>query len=138
MIQRVQTLWLILATICSLLSFQFPFATGNKLINNISGYFELDGGSHMGLLLLTGASLVLSTVTIFLFKDRKMQSRLCILGMILSLAVIVIYILQYREFITSTLALWCVLPFVTLISYYMAYRGIRKDISLVKSYDKLR
>lgn len=138
MIQRVQTLWLILATICALLSFQFPFATGTKLINNTTSQFELDAGSHMGLLLLTGASLIFSAIIVFLFKDRKLQWKLCIVGMILALGIIVIYILQYREFITSTLALWCILPFVTLGSYFMAYRGIRNDEKLVKSLDKLR
>ena len=34
MIQRQQTLWLILATAAAALTFKFPFATGEEIVKN--------------------------------------------------------------------------------------------------------
>ena len=138
MIQRQQTLWLLLATLCAILSFQFPFLTGTKLINNQSVAEDLDAASNFFLLIMTGASVILSVVTIFMFKDRKLQIQLSLLGIILSIGILAVYIMQMQKFEKSTLALYCILPFVVLISYFMAFRGIRKDEKLVKSLDKLR
>ncbi|MBN8674964.1 MAG: DUF4293 domain-containing protein [Chitinophagales bacterium] len=138
MIQRQQTLWLLLATLCAIFSFQFPFLTGSKLINNQSVAEDLDAASNFFLLIMTGASVILSVITIFMFKDRKLQIQLCLLGIVLSIGILAVYIVQMQKFEKSTLALYCILPFVVLISYFMAFRGVRKDEKLVKSLDKLR
>ena len=140
MIQRQQTLWLILATITAFLSFQFPFVTGKETVANSSALQEtvIDAGSNMFLLLLTGASIVLSLITIFQFKDRKLQLKLCLVGIILSVIIIVLYIISYTKLVSPVPALWCILPFATLIGYIMAYKGVRNDERLVKSLDKLR
>jgi hypothetical protein len=136
MIQRQQTLWLLLATICAFLSFQWPFFTGNK-IENPAEKVVVDGASSLFLLLFTGASVVLSLVTIFLFKDRKLQSRLCLVGIALSFLIFLFYYLEIKS-LTGTLALTSLLVLLILIGYFMAFRGIRADQKLVKSLDKLR
>lgn len=138
MIQRQQTLWLLLASIAALLCFMFPFATGKVLEKGIVVDKVLKADSHFLLLICTGASLVLSTAIIFLYKDRKLQIKLCLLGLLLATGVIVLYILQLNNMTKSTLALFCILPFLVLAGYYLAYRSIRKDEKLVKSLDKLR
>ncbi len=138
MIQRQQTLWLLLATIAALLCFMFPFATGKVLEKGLVVDKELKADSNFLLLISTGVSLVLSTAIIFLYKDRKLQMKLCLLGLLLATCVIVLYILQLNNMTKSTLALFCILPFLVLAGYYLAYRNIRKDEKLVKSLDKLR
>ncbi len=139
MIQRRQTLWLLLSTAAAILTFMFPFVTGKEMLKtNILGDKVVDAGSNFFLLIVTGASLILSAVTIFLFKERKQQMQLCLLGVLFSVVIIVLYILQMNKLIKPVLALFCVLPFLILIGYYMAYRDIRKDERLVKSLDKLR
>lgn len=138
MIQRQQTLWLLLATLAALFSFMFPFATGKILKEAVLVDKELRGDSNFLLLITTGASLVLSTVIIFLYKDRKLQIQFCLLGLLLSTGIIILYILQLNKMTKSTLALFCVLPFLVLAGYYLAFRNIRKDEKLVKSLDKLR
>jgi len=140
MIQRQQTLWLILATVCAFLSFQFPFAIGKETVENSAALLDvnIDAASDLFLILLTGASVILSLVTIFMFKDRKLQGRLTLLGILLSAGIIVKYIVRYTELVSPVPALWSVLPFLVLIGYIMAYRGIRHDERLVKSLDKLR
>ena len=98
----------------------------------------VDAGSNFFLLILTVASMVLSTITIFLFKNRRQQMQLCLLGILISVGLIVLYILQMNKLVKPVLALFCALPFLVLTGYYMAYRDIRKDERLVKSLDKLR
>jgi hypothetical protein len=138
MIQRQQTLWLLLATIAAILSFMFPFLVGKEMRNGVEIDKVLKADSDFILVILTSASLVLSGVTIFLYKDRPLQIKLCILGILLSVAIIALYILQMNKVTKPILALFSVLPFIMLIGYYMAFRNIRKDEKLVKSLDKLR
>lgn len=138
MIQRQQTLWLLLSSVAALLSFMFPFVVGDKMDNNMLKREVVDAGSNFPLLLLTGASLILSTIIIFLFKNRKQQMQLCLLGLVLAVLIIVLYIMQMNKLTKPTLALFCILPFAVLTGYFMAFRNIRKDEKLIKTLDKLR
>ncbi len=139
MLQRKQTLWLLLSMIAAILSFKFPFLTGTKIIKTVATPgTALDASSTFLLLILTGAVALLAGISIFLYKDRKLQMRLCILGVVLSAGIIVLYILQRQQFENSTLALFSILPFLTLAGFILALQGIRKDENLVKSLDKLR
>jgi uncharacterized membrane protein len=116
----------------------FPFVTGKGIEKGIEVYKVLKADSNFLLLVCTGASLVLSTAIMFLYKDRKLQLRLCMAGLLLATIIIVLYITQMNKMTKSTLALFAVLPFIIVIGYYMAFRNIRKDEKLVKSLDKLR
>lgn len=140
MIQRQQTLWLILATIAALVTFKFPFATGEEIVKNTSmkKLVEMTAGNSFLPLILTIASIVISTITIFMFKERKMQMKLCFLGLLISIGILTVYILEMQKLISGTPALWALLPVLVMISYFMAFRNIRKDEKLVKSLDKLR
>lgn len=73
MIQRQQTLWLILATAAAALTFKFPFATGEEIVKNttMKQLVETTAGNNFFTLILTIASAIISTITIFMFKDRK-------------------------------------------------------------------
>jgi hypothetical protein len=138
MIQRQQSLWLLLSAVASFLSFKFPFYTGNILEDNVSRFEELDGGSNLFLLVLTGISVLIAAVTIFMFKDRKTQSKLTFGGIIISIILLVVYFSQIKKFTAGNFALTSVLVVAILIGYIMALRGIWKDEKLVKSLDKLR
>ena len=140
MIQRQQTLWLLLATTAAVLSFMFPFATGEELVAKtaMKQTTEIIAGSNFFTLILTIASICISAVTIFMFKDRKLQLKLCILGLLIAAGTLVLYFLEMKKLISSTPALWAILPVIVMVSYFMALRNIRKDEKLVKSLDKLR
>ena len=138
MIQRQQTLWLLLAAAASFLSFKFPFYTGNILENNTSRFEELDGGSNFFLLILTGLSVLIAAIAIFMFKDRKTQLKLTIGGIIITGVLLILYFTQLKKFSNGNFALTAIIVFAILIGYIMAARGIWKDEKLVKSLDKLR
>ena len=138
MIQRQQTLWLFLSTICAFLSYKLPFFSGTKEgVKNLTEKAILDGGSNFFLLILTGLSLVLSLIIIFMYKDRKLQLKLCIAGIIISIVLLVIYFNEIRK-LSGSISLSAVFVFAMLAGYVMAARGIWKDEKLVKSLDKLR
>lgn len=138
MIQRQQSLWLLLSTIGAFLSYKLPFFSGTKEgVKNLTEKAILDGGSTFFLLVVTGLSFALSLITIFLYKDRKLQLKLCIAGIVLSILLLVIYFNEMRK-LSGSISLSAVFVFVILIGYIMATRGIWKDEKLIKSLDKLR
>lgn len=138
MIQRQQTLWLLLSALAALLSFMFPFVTGKGTKDGLPVDITVKAGSNFLLLILTGASLILSMATIFLYKDRKLQIKLSLVGLLIAVGIIILFIAEMNKLSNSTLALFCVLPFAGLIGYFMAFRNIRKDEKLIRSLDKLR
>lgn len=140
MIQRQQTLWLLLSTIAGILTFTFPFATGERLVvkTGLKEAAKLNASSDFFILLITIACTGLAAVTIFLYKDRKLQMRLCLLGLLLAVLNFVLYFMNMNKMATSTPALWAVLAIAVIIGFFMAHRGIRKDERLVKSLNKLR
>jgi len=140
MIQRQQSLWLLLATAAAVLTFMFPFATGEEIVQKtaMKQTTEIIAGNNFFTLILTIASIGLSTVTIFMFKDRKLQMKLCLLGLLVSVLTLVLYFMGMKKLISSTPALWAILPVGVIVGYFMAFRNIRKDEKLVKSLDKLR
>ena len=133
MIQRQQTLWLILSFIAALLSFVFPFATGNLVENNTVTIKTLDAGSDFLLLVLTGICLVIAGITIFLY-----QGWLCIAGAVVSAGILVMYGTAFSKLSSGTLALSSILPLMMFLGFILAWRNIRKDEKLIKSLDKLR
>lgn len=138
MIQRQQTLWLLLATLAAVLSFMFPFVIGKGLDKGIEVDKTIKAGSGFLLLITTGASVILSSGIIFLYKDRKLQMKLCLLGLLIAVIIIILYISEMNKLSKSTLALFCILPFAIAAGYFMAFRNIRKDEKLIKTLDKLR
>ncbi|HQV07337.1 MAG TPA: DUF4293 family protein, partial [Chitinophagaceae bacterium] len=75
---------------------------------------------------------------IFLFKDRKMQIKLCLLGFLISVGLVIVYFMQYKQLVNATPAIWSLLVVAIIVGYYMAFRNIRSDQKLLKSLDKLR
>jgi Domain of unknown function (DUF4293) len=135
MIQRQQTLWLLLSTVSSFFTYTLPFYTGTLKDGK---YNELNGGSSFFLLVLTGISLLLSLISIFLYKDRKMQLKLSVGGVVLSVIILVLYFMGLRSFEKGSLSFTCLFAFAVTVGFIMAVRGIWKDEKLVKSLDKLR
>lgn len=139
MIQRQQTLWLLLSAVCAFLTFKFPFYEGTRVNDaNMVEAASLDSGSNFFLLIVTVAIILLSVVTIFMYKDRSFQLKLSAGGLLLSVILIVLYFVDVKKFSTGSITLWCLFSFAAAAGFVMAIRGIRNDQRLVKSLDKLR
>lgn len=135
MIQRIQTIWFLLAAAASLATLKLSFYSGTK-DNNL--FAELTGSSHFLLLVLSVAIGLLALVNVFLFKNRKLQMQLTWLGIILQLVVLAVYFQQTKTFLQGNYTLTSALSFVIPVFFILAWLGIRKDEKLIKSMDRLR
>ncbi|MFI5187119.1 MAG: DUF4293 domain-containing protein [Chitinophagales bacterium] len=139
MIQRFQSLWLLLAAIFAFLTFKLPFYSGSKKIQDvIQPDVRLDAASQIFILILTVAVILLCFIALFLYKNRKKQLTLTTINIILSIVLLVLYFLQIQKFETGIISLSCLFTLVIPIFLFLAARGIWKDEKLVKSLDRLR
>jgi Na+-translocating ferredoxin:NAD+ oxidoreductase RnfD subunit len=135
MIQRIQTIWLLLAAAASFATLKLSFYSGNK-DNNL--FEELTGSSHFLLMILSVAVGLLALITIFLYKNRKLQIRLSLLGIVLQLAVLAVYFQQLKTYVQGNFTLTSGVSFIIPVFFILAWLGIRKDEKLIKSMDRLR
>jgi hypothetical protein len=138
MIQRIQTIWLLLAAIFAAVTFRFPFYTGERLVGNIASTIDLNATTNIWLSILTAVVGAIAFVNIFLFDNRKLQLRLCYLGIFVTLVLLILYFLEMTHFTKGSVALWCLFHFGILAFYILAARGIWRDEKLIKSMDRLR
>lgn len=139
MIQRAQTLWLLLSVMAAGLSFFFPFATGWTLPPDATPIkVQVDAGYQLYLTVLTFLLIVLGLVALFLFGNRTRQQWYCLLGLLLTtlLGALYVRVLLYElnEFIPSLTSLLLIAQWV---GYLMAYRGIRSDEKLIRDQDRI-
>jgi 4-hydroxybenzoate polyprenyltransferase len=126
MIQRIQTVYLLLV-LCLMVVLMFvPFSSSLLLSIDV------------------GLVAVLAVATIFLYKKRKLQVRIGNFIMLFLVLMYVIFIVTDVEFFAHSPALESgfpytfMLPFIAGIFDYLAIRSIKKDERLVRSLDRLR
>ena len=151
MIQRIQSVYLLAAAVILIMILILPIAT---LVNAHSDSFTylfygiVDSEGQIALQAFPLATLlvimpIISLISIFLYKKRILQMRLCIYNILLmlgSIGLILFYSFQAKNnlFTETIFSFPIVLPVVTAILTYLAFRGIRKDEILVKSIDRIR
>jgi len=140
MIQRIQSLWLLLAAIFSFLTFKLPFYSGNKLKEGVQQpeNVTLDSTSQIFLLILASVVIIMCFVALVMYKKRKQQLNLTIVNIIFSIVLVVVYFLQIQKFTTGNLALSSLFTLAIPIFLFFAARGMWKDEKLIKSLDRLR
>jgi glucan phosphoethanolaminetransferase (alkaline phosphatase superfamily) len=150
MIQRKQTIWLLLAAILSAGLFLFDLYHYDTVKEGITITQHVRINDDFLSLLLAIVITALPFISIFLFKNRTQQKTFVLLSMVANIAFIA-YML-YRVSATNsnisgegtsapvngTYWIGAVLPVVAFIFLIMAFSGIRKDEKLVKSLDRLR
>ncbi|MDE5944534.1 MAG: DUF4293 domain-containing protein [Rikenella sp.] len=98
--------------------------------------------------ILVCLTLAVAFVTIFLYRNRWLQVRLCLALAVMLLGIeafIILYIYKLRDALDTWSRTYAVdysitdlFPIVALLFVYFAYRGISKDIALIKSLDRIR
>lgn len=159
MIQRIQTLFLLGVVIISIILFLLPISQKN-ITNESSGISEiytlnldkvtLSSGNAIentvtktyGLLAVNAAILILSLATIFMYRNRPLQIKLCMLNSLL-IAVLLVLIFYYSDGMGSKQIKPVYLPGIYLVAVQvlllmLSRRFIRKDDMLVKAADRIR
>ena len=139
MIQRIQTIWLLLAALSAAFTYKFSFYSGNMTGNdNMQTFEKLIASSNFLLLLFTACLTAGALIIIFLYKTRKQQLWLTLAAVALSIINLVIYFTQIKKFTSGAISLTAILAFAVPVLLLLAARGIWKDEKLVKSLDRLR
>ena len=153
MLQRIQTVYLLIIVALTVALLFLPLAvlqSGDQLFT-----FDASGLSTMteqpeliyptwGLFALVVIVSLLAFVTIFLFKNRILQIRLCIFNAILMFGIYGLFAfftwIMKGQLETASMSFKFSLsfPLVSLILDYLAIRNIGADEALVRSLDRLR
>ena len=146
MLQRIQTIFLILVAICFFSLFAFPFAMSDISTAQFLQDQLYSVNDHILLQILAGLGGALSLFTIFRFRNRPVQMRLGYLLIVISILILILaVILFYNEAnaildkaqIEDQIGLY--VPLIGIVFAFLAIRYIRKDDKLVKdSYSRLR
>jgi hypothetical protein len=133
MIQRIQTIWLLLASAAAFFVLRFPF-----YYTPTHFALEINGSAQYSTLISLAFSACLSFITIFLYGNRMLQLKVVIVNFLLSVLVgYFVYKIVIANpgggFTLPSLAL-----FIIPVLQIMAIVNIYKDEMKVKSADRLR
>jgi hypothetical protein len=133
MIQRIQTIWLLLASAAAFSVLRFPF-----YYTPTPFALEINGSAQYSTLISLAFSACLSFITIFLYGNRMLQLKVVIVNFLLSVLVgYFVYKIVVANpgggFTLPSLAL-----FIIPVLQIMAMVNLYKDERKVKSADRLR
>ena len=156
MLQRIQTLYLLIVVIAMSLTLFLPSMKAispeeiDYALSTLRGLYPIEeGGFHLNgvtmWLTITNIVILLITLfTIFMYKWRIIQIRFSIFNMVLLIGYYAIffftrYVILEQNPMTSTTFSWpIILPLISAILTYLALRAIGKDEALVRSLERLR
>jgi drug/metabolite transporter (DMT)-like permease len=136
MIQRIQTLWLLLASICAFASVKLPFYYGSLDVPGPT--VTVTPYDHFMLLVFVIATGLVALINIFLFSNRSLQIKIGVVGVLLGLINLMHYFLYMRNFKSGGLSLYSIFSFLVPIFFILSIIGMYKDQKLLKSLDRLR
>lgn len=149
MIQRKQTIFLLLAVAALIVCLCLPIAEIEPQGMGVSTLWYnvgpvTDGAFRARPILFADliVAVILAFASIFLYKKRKTQARLCTVSMVFCLIWYAYYAFamlnENRTGGTFHIAFAACLPLVACILLMMARRGILADEKLVRSMDRIR
>lgn len=136
MLQRIQTIYLFLAALASA-GLIFVFGLWEDQAGKV--VYAQDDLKVFGLFLV---SALISFVTIFLFKNRKLQFVLGRINIVLNLILLGLFVYWSLnisgESNISEKGIGMLIPIISIVFLVLANKAIKKDEDLVKSVDRLR
>lgn len=152
MIQRIQSIWLLLAslTICCLVFIPMVTANVGGIEYHViaSGLYQKTGNqttqieSSLPLYISTIAVVLICLLNIFNYKRRTTQKRIIIATIIMIIG-LAFWCSQFAKIIPGDLAnanynIGMFLPVIAILFCILAIRGINNDEKLLRSADRLR
>ncbi len=137
MLQRIQTIYLILAFVVTGI---LPFLIPLWKMSDGKEYLFMQNQVYV---ILLGLSTTLSLLSIISFKKRQNQFVIGRLNIILNLILLGLFVYRSLNLSGETLAvsekgIGMFLPIVAIVLLVLANKAIKKDEDLVKSVDRLR
>lgn len=146
MIQRAQTIWLLLAAALNSGTIFFDLYRYHTVVNGVDTLQTLKSTAHYPTLLVALVITILPLVTVFMYSNRKRQLSMTV-ACLTSIGGFIALALGHINSVISKItpaptagSYWIgsVIPVAALIMVVLAIIGIRKDEKLVRSMDRLR
>lgn len=149
MIQRIQSLFLLIAISCSISVFFFDFAecvtqdgiVTLTLMKSTSQTAQSSIVSHIELLIINILILSTAIISLISYRNRVLQMRICMIGGLASIIMVVLIFFHADNLQNTTKAHYLIGTYmiaIQTISFTLARRFIRKDELLVRSADRIR
>lgn len=148
MIQRVQTLWMILAAIAVFLTIKFSFYSGTLAVeSSVNGatamvtdtsYHLIKATDNFLILILTSALGTGIIINIFLFKHRSIQMRIILVSILVECLIVFLYIRETNHYSQGNFNIWSVLHILIVVFLVFAAQGVYRDSKLIKDSNRLR
>ena len=138
MIQRIQTVWLLLAAICMTLTFKFKFAAGFVTENNINTPKNVTANEHLLSLITIIIFIIVTMATILLFKNRKLQMRIVALNILIGVGCLYSLYWQTTHLNNVTYAIAALLPIFAIGFTISALHCIWQDEKKIKELNSNR
>lgn len=141
MIQRIQTIWLLLTLGCMIAFIVLPFGSLNVLEQGTLVPYQLFPYDFIGLIIPAGLAVVMSLIAIFTFRNLGLQKSVTLLTLMMVVVSIGITVYVLCDRATMGQITWCwPTAFLAgaLLFSILALTGINHDIKLLRSYDRLR
>ncbi len=155
MIQRLQTLLLLIAAICfatacfmplgtiTTFDMQYLFTPWTIKLNIADGQI-IRYTYYIGIMQVVLA--IWSLITIFMYKKRPLQSKMCLAMLFLNLILILLVCWIYPDVIIkktftgfeTSMSLWSLLSVIPIAMFYFSNKLINNDEKKVRAADRLR
>ncbi len=147
-IQRIQSVYLLIAVILMVVFAFFPALTfelgGRQFV-----YGALEAGkvgvTHIDPLMLMLVVLIslLALIDIFLFKNLQRQMTVCFVDIIIGLAMLVAICIQAfyvngKDGVTLTWQWYLLLPILSIVFLMLAHKAMSRDKKMLRDSDRLR
>ena len=129
MIQRIQSIFLLIVVLCGA-AYIFVVQYNENALSDDEMFYSCS-------ILLNFISILLAVINIFLYKNRKLQMRLCSLLIVLNAFLVLFIPLLVHYYIINQLWTIC-FPLISTLSSFLARIYIKKDEELVRSSDRIR
>lgn len=136
MLQRMQSVWLLLAGACAFLSLKTTFYIGTN--QDLIPSYKLKGTENVFTMALTIAIGLIAFICIFLYKNRGLQIKLCVLGIFLTAGLIGLYYFYIKSYNGGTYGIASLLQGAIVLFFFLAARGISRDNKIIKESNRLR
>lgn len=138
MIQRIQSVYLLLVTIACIAYIFVPFGQ----IRTEAGLLETWSIKQVTPIMVENIVVaVIAFISIFLFNNRKLQMKVVLVNILLSVVLIGLFIFGLTQHIgvqNYVFKIGAILPVFALLFNALAYFSIKSDEKLVRSMDRLR
>ncbi|MCM1354879.1 MAG: DUF4293 domain-containing protein [Staphylococcus sp.] len=142
-IQRIQTVYIFLAIVAMAVFLIVPYGEVHLTSGDVALSEKLYTMSEYGILIPAAATVILLIVDIFFYRNLPMQRSVLTISLLLTLCCIAVvcFILFKQasaEGMNAIFTVWDILLPLAVIFEILGLGGIKRDIKLLNSYNRLR